>query len=85
MTTFQALKAAVTTAPVLAVPDFSQSFVIETDASRNGLGVVLLQVERLVAFFSHHLGVQASQKSIYKKELMTIVIAILNWRPYLLG
>ena len=75
---FQALKHAMTTAPVLAMPDFMQPFVIEMDASGSGLGVVLLQGETLVAFFRHYLGVQARQKSIYERELMAIALLCSN-------
>lgn len=50
--TFIALKAAVTTTPILALPDFSQPSIVECDASTNGFGVVLLQGSHPVAFFS---------------------------------
>ncbi|XP_017233746.1 uncharacterized protein LOC108207825 [Daucus carota subsp. sativus] len=65
---FEALKAAMTQAPVLAMPNFEELFVIETDASGYGLGAVLMQKNRPLAFYSKLLGVKAQQKSIYEKE-----------------
>ena len=82
---FQELKHAMTMIPMLAMSDFSQPFVIDTDASGFGIGAVLLQGQQPVAFFSQTLGPRAQAKSINEKELMAIVFAILKWRPYLLG
>lgn len=82
---FEALKRAMITIPTLALPDFTVSFVIETDASGTGLGSVLTQKQRPLVFFSQQLSPQARMKSVYERELMAIVLAIKKWHHYLLG
>jgi len=79
------LKAAVTTASVLKLPDFSQDFCIECDASWIGLGPMLSQNKQPIAFFSKALAETSLTKSVYEKELMALVLAIQHWRPYLIG
>lgn len=71
--------------PVLALPDFSKSFIVETDASNGGVGAFLTQDSHPIAYYSKTLGSRACLKPIYEKELMAIGFAILKWRHYLLG
>ena len=58
---------------------------IETDASSLGLGVVLMQHDRPIAFYSQKLSTVSRTKSVYKRVLMAIVFAVKKWRPYILG
>ena len=74
-----------TSLPILALPNFSKAFVIETDAFEAGLGAVLMQDEKPLEYFSHKLSLQAQAKSVYERELMAMVLAIRKWWPYLLG
>lgn len=61
---FQALKKALVTAPVLALPDFSKTFELETDASNKGIGTVLMQEGHPVAYLSKLLGPQTQGLSM---------------------
>jgi transposase InsO family protein len=82
-TAFQALKHALISAPVLALPDFSKTFVIETDACDTGIGAVLQQDGHPLAFLSKALGPRTSGLSTYEKECMAILAAVDHWRSYL--
>ncbi|CAO2191183.1 unnamed protein product [Urochloa humidicola] len=80
---FQALKNALSSAPVLALPDFSVPFCIETDASGVGIGAVLIQKGHPLAYLSKALGPRSKGLSTYEKEYMAILAAIDQWRHYL--
>lgn len=81
----ETLKKAMAEIPILTVPDFCQTFCIETDASNKGLGAVLMQQGRPVAFLSQTLPERAQKKSVYERELMANVMAVTKWRHYLFG
>lgn len=72
-------------APVLALPDFTQLFIVESDASGFGLGEVLMQKNHPIAYFSKGLTHKEKQKPIYEREFMATVLSIQKWRHCLLG
>ncbi|XP_066166261.1 uncharacterized protein [Oryza sativa Japonica Group] len=80
---FVALKTALIEAPVLALPNFQQPFVVETDASDKGIGAVLMQNSHPIAFLSKALGPRTQGLSTYEKESLAIMLAIDHWRSYL--
>jgi len=82
---FTALKTAVTSAPVLALPDFGRPFTVECDASSSGFGAVLIQDKHPVAFFSRPVAPRHRSLTAYERELIGLVHAIRHWRPYLWG
>ncbi|XP_075106944.1 putative mitochondrial protein AtMg00860 [Nicotiana tabacum] len=73
---FEALKKAITSAPVLTLPDFSKEFVIETDASGEGIGAVLMQDNKPISFFSKGLSENNKALSVYERELLALVTAV---------
>jgi len=68
---------------VLALPDFSLAFSIETDACDHGVGAVLMQREHPLAFISKALGPRTWGLSTYEKEYLAILVAVEQWRHYL--
>ena len=86
---FEALKKAITTAPVLRPPDPSKRFVVTTDASEFAIGAVLSQGEKsdhqVVAYESRKLHPSETRYAVHDKELLAIVHALVKWRHYLHG
>ncbi|KAK1694297.1 hypothetical protein QYE76_010994 [Lolium multiflorum] len=80
---FLALKKAMSTTPVLTLPDFSKQFVVETDACDSGVGAVLMQDSHPVAFLSKALSVHHRSLSIYENEFLALIMAVERWRSYL--
>jgi hypothetical protein len=73
---FQALKTALASTPVLAIPNFDKTFTVETGASAKGIGAVLQQQGHPIAFVSKALGTKAQGLSTYEKERLAILMAV---------
>jgi hypothetical protein len=82
---FDALKAAVSSAPILAMPDFAKLFIVECDATSHGFGAVPVQEGHPVAFFSRPVAPRHRALAAYECELIGLVQAVRNWHPYLWG
>ena len=82
---FQKLKECLTSAPVLAVLDSSKDFVVCTDASIEGLGAVLMQEGRVIAYESRKLKNHEVNYPTHDLELVAIMHALTKWRHFLLG
>jgi len=74
-----------THAPILALPDFSRPFILETNACELGVGAVLVQEGKPLAFLSQALAPKHLGLSIYDKELLAVLIAVGKLRYYLEG
>jgi hypothetical protein len=84
-TAFQSLKQKLCSAPVLALPNFELPFILETYASAMGIGAVVMQGGRPIAFYSQALGPKVAAQSTYYKEALAILQALKKWRHYFLG
>ncbi|KAA0060413.1 pol protein [Cucumis melo var. makuwa] len=82
---FQNLKQKLVTASVLTVPDGSGSFVFYSDASKKGLGCVLMQQGKVVAYASRQLKSHEQNYPTHDLELAAVVFALKIWRHYLYG
>jgi hypothetical protein len=82
---FEQLKVLLTTAPVLAQPDIEKSFDVYCDASGSGLGCVLMQEGRVIAYASRQQHRHEEHYPTHDLELAAVLHALKIWRHYLLG
>jgi len=83
--TFQELKQRLVTAPVLVIPDGNDRYVIYSDASHQGLGCVLMQHGRVVAYALRQLKPHERTYPTHDLELAVVLFALKIWRHYLYG
>ena len=82
---FDALKEALTTAPVLAHPSSEKEFVVSTDASKHAIGATLEQDGKSIAYLSHRLSDAEMNWATGDQELLAFMIALRVWDIYLRG
>nr|GEZ48725.1 putative reverse transcriptase domain-containing protein [Tanacetum cinerariifolium] len=82
---FQLLKQKLCSAPILALPEGSEDFVVYYDASHKGLGVVLMQRETVIAYASRQSKIHEKNYTTHDLELGSMVFALKFWRHYLYG
>ncbi|GKD76382.1 putative reverse transcriptase domain-containing protein, partial [Tanacetum coccineum] len=81
----QLLKQKLCSAPILALPEGSEDFVVYCDASHNGLGAVLMQREEVISYASRQLKIHKKNYTTHDLELGSVVFSLKLWRRYLYG
>nr|GEZ80220.1 putative reverse transcriptase domain-containing protein [Tanacetum cinerariifolium] len=82
---FQLIKQKLCSASILALPEGSEDFMVYYDASHKGLGAVLIQKEKVIAYASRQLKVQEKNYTTHDLELGSVVFSLKIWRHYLYG
>ncbi|GJT54955.1 putative reverse transcriptase domain-containing protein [Tanacetum coccineum] len=82
---FQLLKQKLCSAPILALLERSEDFITYCDASKKGLGTVLMQREKVIAYASRQLKIHEKNYTTHDLELGAVVFALKIWRHYLYG
>ena len=73
------------TLPTLAMLDFSLPFEIEMNASGYGVGSVLTQAKKPIAYFSQTVSMRDRSRPVHERGLIDVVFAVQRWQPYVLG
>ncbi|GKE99857.1 putative reverse transcriptase domain-containing protein, partial [Tanacetum coccineum] len=82
---FQLLKQKLCSAPILALPEGREDFISYCDASKKGLGAVLMQREKVIAYASRQLKIHEKNYTTHDLELGAVVFSLKLWRHYLYG
>ncbi|GJZ22323.1 putative reverse transcriptase domain-containing protein [Tanacetum coccineum] len=82
---FQLLKQKLCSAPILALPEGSENFMVYYDASHKGLDAILMQREKVIAYASRQLKVHEKNYTTHDLELGAVVFTLKMWRHYLYG
>jgi hypothetical protein len=82
---FEEFKQAMSAAPVLALPNFAEKFILETDASGSEMGAVFIQSNHPICYYSKQFCPRLLAASTYVRELCAITSSVKKWRTYLLG
>ncbi|GJS76421.1 putative reverse transcriptase domain-containing protein [Tanacetum coccineum] len=82
---FQLIKQKLCSAPILALPEGNEDFIAYCDASIKGLGAVLMQREKVIAYASRQLKIHEKNYTTHDLELGAVVFALKIWRHYLYG
>ena len=82
---FEDLKGRLTSAPVIALPNARYGFAVYSDASQQGLGRVLMQNDRVIAYASRQLKMHEENYPTHNLELAAVVFALKIWKHYLYG
>ena len=72
-------------APILQVPNMDKDFMVCTNASKQGLGAVLMQEGGVIAYASHKLKPHEEKYATHDLELVAVMLALKLWRHYLVA
>ncbi|GKD22886.1 putative reverse transcriptase domain-containing protein [Tanacetum coccineum] len=84
-TAFQLIKQKLCSAHILALPKGLENFIIYCDASHKGLGIVLMQNEKVISYASRQLKIHEKNYTTHDLELRAVVFVLKMWRHYLYG
>ncbi|GJV55712.1 putative reverse transcriptase domain-containing protein [Tanacetum coccineum] len=82
---FHTLKTKLYSTPILALPQGAENFIVYCDESHQGLGAVLMQNEKVIAYASRQLKIHEKNYTTHDLELGAVVFALKIWRHYLYG